>query len=72
MITKNIFHIINVRWIFCAVSLGMLALTGCAVEPGGAVAYVGPPVIVAPEPVIVGPEVIVPVEVGGGRDRDRR
>jgi hypothetical protein len=71
MITQYIFRITSIRWMFCAAFLGTLALTGCVVQPVGAVAVVGPPVaVVGPPVVVVGPEVVAPmpfVVVGGGR-----
>jgi len=69
MKTKNPFSIIYLRLTFCAALLGAFALTGCVVQPAGAV-VVGPPAVyVAPQPVYVGPEVVVPLEIGGGGGR---
>ncbi len=68
------------RW-FAGVALtGMLGFSGCVVEPGPRVAYVGPPVVVeeapavyvAPAPVVVEPELVLPIPIfigGGGRYR---
>jgi len=74
MTNKNVLRGKNFGWLAGLAIVGMLQLSGCAVEPGGGVAYVGPPVIVeaapveyvAPAPVIVEPAVVVPIFVGGG------
>jgi len=65
------------HWVLGGALLGILALTGCVVEPDGR-AYVAPVVVapavveVAPQPVYVGPEVVVPIVVGGEHDGGRR
>lgn len=63
MMTNNPLRFVNPRWTFSAALLGMVALAGCADQPGG-VAYVGSPtVVVADQPsVYVEPQ---PVYVGG-------
>jgi hypothetical protein len=80
MTNKNVLCGKNFRWLAGVVLAGMLGLTGCVVQPGAGVAYVGPPVVVAgppavyeaPAPVVVGPEVVVPLFIGGGGGRYRR
>ena len=79
---KSNFKKTSIRGMFCAVSFGALALSGCVVEPVGGVAVVGPPVVVEerrpvyvePRPVYVQPEpeLVVPIFIGGGGGGRRR
>ncbi len=65
-------------WMAKGVIVTLLGLTGCVVEPGRGVAYVGPPVVVesapveyvapapvyvAPAPVVVEPQLVVPIPI---------
>jgi len=80
MIINNAWRGANLRGLIGVALMGALGLTGCVVEPGVGVAYVGPPVVVeapppvyvAPAPVVVEPELVVPIPIfvgGGGRYR---
>jgi len=60
MLIKNILIVTQACGLLGVVSIGLLALSGCVVQPVGEVA------VVAPVPVLVGPEVVVPVVVGPG------